>query len=233
MDYKKTLQQLHLLFVDDDTDTCAQAYALFSPLFHSVTLTHDTTSAMSHLINHDIDLIMTDIEMPNESGLSFIEKVRCSHPSLPIVILSAYAEKDYLFKAANLSIDGYLMKPIRQRTLTPILQKISLRFPLLSLDHQLGEAVFYESNSHILTVDNCPTSLGKKETLLLELLLKNKTTPSPKKLIEETIWPDNDVSSSTLKSLINSLRKKLGYGLIENIPSQGWRLKSNVKLASD
>ena len=166
---------LHLLFVDDDTDTCAQAYALFSPLFHSVTLTHDTTSAMSHLINHDIDLIMTDIEMPNESGLSFIEKVRCSHPSLPIVILSAYAEKDYLFKAANLSIDGYLMKPIRQRTLTPILQKISLRFPLLSLDHQLGEAVFYESNSHILTVDNCPTSLGKKETLLLELLLKNKT----------------------------------------------------------
>ena len=106
------LKHLNLLLVDDNQHIHAEIYTLFSSICKSITLAHNAESAMKHYAEKNIDLIITDIEMPDIDGLTFVENIRSFDTSVPIIILSAHADNEYLLRAANLQIDGYIIKPL-------------------------------------------------------------------------------------------------------------------------
>jgi PAS domain S-box-containing protein len=61
---------------------------------------------------HLPDIIVTDIQMPEVNGLSLAADIKTLNPDLPIVILSAYNDVEYLFRALELGIQHYITKPI-------------------------------------------------------------------------------------------------------------------------
>jgi DNA-binding winged helix-turn-helix (wHTH) protein len=91
---------------------------------------------------------------------------------------------------------------------------------------QFTRNVTYLPMHQTLMVDNIETSLGKKECKLLELLIFNKNTITTKDEIIYTIWPNQDVTDSAVKNLLNELRRKLTSNLIKNQPSRGWYIDS-------
>tara|TARA_R110001606_G_scaffold395213_1_gene567077 strand:+ start:79422 stop:80111 length:690 start_codon:yes stop_codon:yes gene_type:complete len=224
MNKKHVLKQVNLLFVDDDINASADAFALFSPIFRSVTLAHDAHKAMAVIETGSIDLIMTDIEMPKEDGLTFVSKVRALSPEFPIIVISAYSENSYLYKAANLRIDGYLIKPLSFKKLDPVLTIIAQRLEKKFTSVFIADDIYYQPSTGIVSVNKQQIRLGKKEFSLLRLLISNSDNVISKDTIKKAIWPEIEASDSAFKNLMSELRKKLVYDVIRNIPGQGWQL---------
>lgn len=70
-------------------------------------------AALDILKQHKIDLIVSDIEMPEMDGLTFVETLRKSNFQMPVIITSAYTNPEYFKKAIDLKIDKYITKPVK------------------------------------------------------------------------------------------------------------------------
>ena len=198
-------------------------YSLLSPSFKSVHLAEDVNAAKRLYEEQDIDIIITDIEMPEEDGLNFVESVREKNNTIPIIVLTAFTDTSYLLRAANLQIDGYITKPLTFDKLNNALESAVKKLSHKHFIFKLSEFISYDPTTKQLNVDNSPVSLGKKERLLLELFINNNSGVISKEAIEKAIWPSIEMSDSALKNLLNELRTKLKYdNIIVNQPAEGW-----------
>ncbi|MDP2097736.1 MAG: response regulator [Methylobacter sp.] len=216
------LKNLNLLFVDDNAEMCADIYALFSGVFKSITVANNAAMALHIYRQQTIDFIITDIKMPGRDGLSFVEKIRAEDAFIPIVILSAFTDTDYLLRAANLQIDGYVAKPLNFKKLNAALMSAIRRLGTKMEPVIIAPHVHYLPLEKSLQVDGIEVSLGNKEGLLLELLLFSPERVVSKQLINDTVWPNQEMTDSALKNLLSELRKKLSCDVIKNRPAQGW-----------
>ena len=73
------------------------------------------------------DLLLLDIKMPGKDGLTVAETLAVEMP-LPIIMLTAYTEKALIDRAANASVMGYLVKPIHEGKLQPLIEVALARF---------------------------------------------------------------------------------------------------------
>jgi two-component system response regulator YesN len=80
--------------------------------------------ALQQLKEHEIDLIITDIEMPLMNGVEYIRKVREGNGTQAIVILTAYAEFEYAKSAIEYGVVGYILKPITEGQIIDTLEQI-------------------------------------------------------------------------------------------------------------
>ena len=144
---------------------------------------------------------------------------------MPIIILSAHADNEYLLRAANLQIDGYIIKPLNFTKLESALARAISRLEHCINPVNISDKIIYQPLLKMLQVDDEEVSLGNKECRLLELLLEKKHRVVNKQENHEAVWPDEIMSESALKNLLSELRKKLKYDVIENRPARGWILK--------
>ena len=79
----------------------------------------------------NIDLVITDINMPNMNGIDMISKIKKINPDQQVLVISAYSESEYFTKTIKLGIDGYLLKPTIPEqfleTLAVSVEKIQLK----------------------------------------------------------------------------------------------------------
>lgn len=68
--------------------------------------------ALDYLRNHTADVILTDINMPEMTGLELIREAKRLHPSIKSVIISGYSEFEYAKSAIDLKVESYLLKPL-------------------------------------------------------------------------------------------------------------------------
>lgn len=72
------------------------------------------------------DLIVSDWNMPNMTGIDFLRKVRASeqYKTIPFLLITAEAKRSQIFEAAEAGTDGYIVKPFTAGTLMEKLNKI-------------------------------------------------------------------------------------------------------------
>ena len=58
------------------------------------------------------DLVLSDVRMPKMNGLEMSKTIKEKDPNAPIIVMTAFDEKEYLLKALEIGIDGYILKPI-------------------------------------------------------------------------------------------------------------------------
>ena len=73
-----------------------------------------------------IDLIATDYQMPAMNGIDLLKAVRRSHPTLPVVILTAHAETKLVIEAKNNRCDSFIEKPFSLEQLVAEIERIKL-----------------------------------------------------------------------------------------------------------
>ena len=108
----KFAQTLKVLYVEDNQETRESTVAFLSNIFNNIEVGVDGENGLEKFKEQNFDLVITDINMPRMNGLEMIEKVKKVNKDIPIIIISAYNENDYLLKAIKLGVRGYLLKPI-------------------------------------------------------------------------------------------------------------------------
>lgn len=114
-----------LLLVDDEKpireklknniDWRQEGYQIFSAV--------NGEEALKIIENEDIDILVTDIQMPKLSGINLIEKCRKINSKLKIIVISGYAEFEYAQKSIRFGVNEYLLKPFRSQRLLEVVNK--------------------------------------------------------------------------------------------------------------
>lgn len=90
--------------------------------------------ALKDLSNSKPDLIITDVQMPGHDGLELISRLKEQQYPAEYLVLSGYAEFEYVQKALRLNVSNYLLKPLRFRELQESLSEVCSR--ILSRRHE-------------------------------------------------------------------------------------------------
>jgi len=104
-------KKLKLLFVEDDSSSRDVFVSFLETFFDDIVSAHDGLEAYEKYKNESFDIIITDINMPNMSGLELIAKIREENLNIPILVLSAFNESAYFIESIKHGVDGYLLKP--------------------------------------------------------------------------------------------------------------------------
>ncbi len=124
-----------LLVVDDEPiirQLCARALSNFQ-IFEAA----DGQEALKILEKQSVDIILSDVMMPNLSGLELLSKVKQQSPDQAVVLITGYTEKEVILKALQSGADDFISKPINllqlRTTVDKVLDKLVLRRELNSL----------------------------------------------------------------------------------------------------
>ena len=114
---------LKLLYVEDNQSARATALDIFEDFFENITVAVNGADGLEKLNKNEIDIIITDINMPKLTGIEMIKKIREFDKDISILILSAHNETSFFMESIKLGVAGYLLKPIDIDQFTDSLHK--------------------------------------------------------------------------------------------------------------
>ena len=177
------------------------------------------------------DLVILDIMLPGDDGLSILKKLRQSpnYKALPIIMLTAKGSEHDKVKGLDLGADDYLTKPFGVMELLSRIKALLRRSNILEDNQQTisHQNILMNHTSRTVTIDDMAVNLTFKEYELLHYLLVNAGIVLNRDKILETIWGyDFEGESRTLDMHIKSLRQKLGLagGHIKTIRNVGYKM---------
>ncbi|MCD4791815.1 MAG: response regulator transcription factor [Bacteroidales bacterium] len=161
-------------------------------------------TAVEMLKGKDIDIIISDIQLPGKTGIELIKEVKQQYPDIKIIVLSMHNEKSIVLKAVKLGINAYLLKNISQEQLLKALYSVL-------------ENKFYisEEIAGILVEqaqDNSPRKLlTKRELEILKLIADEKSN----RQIADTLFISERTVESHRKNIFRKTNTKTVVGLIK------------------
>jgi DNA-binding response OmpR family regulator len=218
------LKNKTVLFAEDDKIMREQITEVLEMLFKKVFLAVDGEQACQLYLDESPDIIISDINMPKMNGLEFINRVRQTDYEIPVVLLTSFTEQNMLMQAANLSIDGYIIKPVELKTLIATINKAIKRMQKEEGVIPLTNHILYNSATQELYQNGVIVQLGGKELELIQLLITHRTRTVSKEEISQELWPFESSCESAIKSLILRIRKKLDADIIISVRGVGYRL---------
>ncbi len=120
------LKRSTLLYLEDDETIGQETFSIFEKVFGKVYFGKDGQEGIDFYNNHknEIDIILTDINMPNVNGLEFMSEVRKLDFEIPVLIITAFNDVNILSRAIKLNVTDYIVKPMQLNSTLKILNKI-------------------------------------------------------------------------------------------------------------
>ena len=119
------MKDFTLLYVEDDVDIATELYEILSDYFPYLIMAHNGEEGLEKFKENDIDIVLTDIQMPQMDGLSMARCIKKINPDTPIIVSSAFDNPKYLKDAIQIGVSDYIIKPISIIDLLNSLEKIS------------------------------------------------------------------------------------------------------------
>jgi two-component system chemotaxis response regulator CheY len=118
---------MNILVVDDFSTMRRIIINLLKDLgYKDIIEADDGIKALQRLSTNKVDFIITDWNMPNMDGLTLLKSIRANDATknIPVLMVTAEAQKDNILEAAKAGANGYIVKPFTQQTLDEKIQKI-------------------------------------------------------------------------------------------------------------
>lgn len=119
------LKTLTLLCVEDDKTTKLVYETILTNLVEKIIYAADGEEGYQKYLDENIDIIITDYNMPNCNGLEMVAKIRKDDKVIPISLVSAIEDIDIVVKSLNLGVNHFIKKPIRRLNIIKSLEQLS------------------------------------------------------------------------------------------------------------
>jgi DNA-binding response OmpR family regulator len=217
------LKELSVLLLEDNPEFAQNTIETLKIYFRSVSHATSIKEALKVYENCKIDVIISDIKVEDGNGLDFIKHIRAQDKQIPISVLSAHKDEEFLFKAIPLHILSYDLKPLSYDSFMALLKNISAEFQNREYIY-INNSLRYSYTTKELYEENKSVSLTKKETYFIELLLKHKSGILTYQMIQRDVYEGNIMSEAALKNLLLRLRKKVSTDFISTVHNFGYKL---------
>lgn len=176
------------------------------------------------------DLILLDIMLPDEDGISILKKLKANHDTkkLPVIMLTAKSSEYDKIKGLDLGADDYVSKPFGVMELISRIKAVMRRISGTERENILSiGGITLDNEKHTVSVDGEPIVLTYKEFELLFNLMINRDLVMSREKLLDLVWNTGyEGESRTVDVHIGSLRQKLGPcgSMIQTIRGVGYKL---------
>ncbi len=175
------------------------------------------------------ELVLLDIMLPGEDGVSVLRKIKKSYPDIPVIMVTAKSTEYDKVTGLDLGADDYVSKPFGMMELVSRVKAVLRRAgkTVGSEDILKCGTVELDIKSHIVTVDGEAVELTLKEFELLRTLMKNAGTVITRDALLESVWGYEETGETrTVDVHIKTLRQKLGSGsdIIKTVRGVGYKV---------
>ena len=221
LEYSKNM---NLLYVEDNAENRQSTSNILSIIFDNVIIAVDGQDGLNKFKENNIDLIITDINMPNLNGIEMIKEIKKIDRNCDFIFLSANDDRKILLECIPLQANGFLVKPLDFEELISLIEEIIEKIQLL---HESKNNEYYNeqylalidknniisktnTNGEITYVNDnfCKISGYKREELLHKTHRVIRHFENPDELYED-IW-------NTIK-----VKEKVWEGVLKNKSKSG------------
>lgn len=204
-------------------------YTLESSGFHAAGFSN-STDFFAAVVNEKPELILLDIMLPKESGLTVLQKLKDSMVTkdIPVIMVTARGSEFDKVTGLNMGADDYIAKPFGMMEFIARVRAVLRRGGI----KENGNVLEYKSlvihpEKHEVLADGTSVTLTLKEFELLKYLIENKDIVVTRNQILGHVWGyDFDGETRTVDVHIRTLRQKLGEcgRYIETVRGVGYRI---------
>ena len=185
----------------------------------------DGLEALEQFANHQVSLVLLDIQMPKLNGLEVLSEIRKSS-QVPVLMLTAFQDEEYKMSAFAALADGYLEKPFSLSLLKVRVDAIFKRY------YDTGRVFIYRDtqvdfDSYSAKVAGQEVPVNAKELEILDYLAKNEGRALTRSQIIDAVWKMTDEVpfDRVIDVYIKELRKKLDLDCILTVRNVGYKLE--------
>ena len=225
---------MRILVIEDEERVAALIKKGLEDLGFAVTIAAEGAVGRHLATGGLFDLVITDVMLPDISGVEVCKTIRKQLPNIPIIMLTALGTTDDKVEGFDAGANDYLVKPFDFRELYVRIRELLKRFPSGSVRTKktILKAGDLEMNldTRIVQRDHKDINLTPKEFRLLEYMMNNQGRVLSRVEIAQNVWETAfDTGTNFIDVYINYLRKKIDKGhlikLIQTRPGQGFIFK--------
>ncbi|EAH9191797.1 response regulator [Campylobacter jejuni] len=220
-------KELIILVVEDEVKTRESMINILSERFSKVIGAQNGDEGLKKFKKFKPDLVITDIAMPIMDGLDMAREIKEISDDVPIVVLSAYSEKERLLRSIDIGIDKYLIKPVDIEELFKVLDYLIGEKIEANMLVKISEEYQFNKTKRTLICSGEEIVLTKKELAFISLLLKQPGVLVLHEDIKKNVWIGEHVSDTAVRTFIKRVRDKVGEDFIKNVPSLGYKININ------
>ncbi|MDD2291567.1 MAG: diguanylate cyclase [Aliarcobacter sp.] len=215
---KEILKTISVLYVEDENDVREFTSKLLGSLLKNVYVAQDGLEGLKIFEEHkdDIDLIVSDINMPKMDGLSMCEAIKKINPEIPLVITSAHNDTNFLKRSIEIGVTTYAMKPIDLyqliESIIKAMEPIILKRKLIELNLSLESKIEQE-------ISKIKSILDAQDNIII-VTNKEKITNVNKKFLDFFGVDNFDEFIATKKNIFDFFEEEFGFITKEQINKQ-------------
>lgn len=217
----------HILLVEDDDEISRLTAMYLEAESFRVSIVKDGALALEAIREHQPDLIILDLMLPNMSGIEICKRARGFYQQ-PILVLTACDDDISEVSLLKMGADDYLVKPLRPHVLVARIEALLRRQRLDPKNSNLPLQI--NDNKNHVVYQGKELELTGAEYEMLKLLHKHAgSVISREQCCQALRGIDYDFSNRSIDMRISGLRKKLGddqmpYQVIATVRNQGYKL---------
>ncbi|MCI6816847.1 MAG: response regulator transcription factor [Eubacteriales bacterium] len=198
-----------ILIAEDDRELCQLFHRVLSNNGYQTICVYDGKQALDVLDREYIDLIISDIMMPNMDGYELVSSLRDSGNGIPVLMITAKDTFYDMQRGFSSGTDDYMVKPIDVNEMVLRVGALLRRAKMISDRKQVIGNTVLEYDSMTVTSDGKSMVLPQKEFMLLYKLTSYPGRIFTRQQLMDDIWGlDSETEPRTVDVHINRLRDR-------------------------
>lgn len=190
---------------------------------HLVSTAASAAEADECLAEHPIDVVVLDLGLPDESGLTWCRRVRSEGAQWPILVLTAQSAVHVRVEGLDAGADDFLAKPFAVAELRARVRALGRRGPVRAPSEVTFGTVRLEFATRRAELSGREVPLTQREWKIVELLSSRNGRVVPRAEILDAIWGDDtDANAASLEVIVGRIRRKLGMDLVRTVRGEGY-----------
>ena len=228
-------QPVKVLIVDDEAGVRELLKDALKLAGFETLAVSDGMSALTALRSYTPEIMIIDINMPLMDGFELVERLRKNGNSVPVLMLSARADRVDITRGLTIGADDYVVKPFGLEELVLRLKAILRRSHISEAPNNVLKCgpIAMNDLTHTVSFNQDLIELSPTEYRLLQVLIENKNRVLSKSVLLDDVWGITFESESTVvDTYISYLRKKLhrdGFEGIKTIRGIGFVIQEPKK----